>query len=217
VIGKMKLAIFDLDGVLVDTAKYHYLAWKRLANEYGFDFTEADNERLKGVSRMRSLEILLEIGGLNVDEATQEAMAAQKNAWYVEYISRLDESELLPGAADYVRHLRSRGVMTAIGSASKNTAMILERLGIAGLFDVVIDGTKTKKAKPDPEVFTLAAQSLGIDPQDCVVFEDAVAGIQAAHRGGMGVVGIGKPDKLGEADAIVPGLAQLMALSAAQV
>jgi HAD superfamily hydrolase (TIGR01509 family) len=107
--------------------------------------------------------------------------------------------------------------MTAIGSASKNTAMILERLGIAGLFDVVIDGTKTKKAKPDPEVFTLAAQSLGIDPQDCVVFEDAVAGIQAAHRGGMGVVGIGKPDKLGEADAIVPGLAQLMALSAAQV
>jgi beta-phosphoglucomutase len=217
VIGKMKLAIFDLDGVLVDTAKYHYLAWKRLATQYGFDFTEVDNERLKGVSRMRSLEILLEIGGLNVDEATQEAMAAQKNAWYVEYISRLDESELLPGAADYVRYLRSRGVMTAIGSASKNTAMILERLGIADLFDVVIDGTRTKKAKPDPEVFALAAQSLGIDPQDCVVFEDAVAGIQAAHRGGMGVVGIGKPDKLGEADAVVPGLAQLMALSAAQI
>jgi beta-phosphoglucomutase len=217
VIGKMKLAIFDLDGVLVDTAKYHYLAWKRLANEYGFDFTEADNERLKGVSRMRSLEILLEIGGLNVDEATQEAMAAQKNAWYVEYISRLDESELLPGAADYVRYLRSRGVMTAIGSASKNTAMILERLGIADLFDVVIDGTRTRKAKPDPEVFALGAQSLGIAPQDCVVFEDALAGVQAAHRAGMGVVGIGKPDKLGEADAVVPGLAQLMALSALQV
>jgi len=113
--------------------------------------------------------------------------------------------------------LRSRGVMTAIGSASKNTAMILERLGIAGLFDVVIDGTRTKKAKPDPEVFSLAAQSLGIHPRDCVVFEDAVAGVQAAHRGGMGVVGIGRPDKLGEADAIVSGLAQLMTLTAAQV
>jgi beta-phosphoglucomutase len=216
VIGNMKLAIFDLDGVIVDTAKYHYLAWKRLAQENGFDFSESDNERLKGVSRMRSLEILLDIGGLKVDESTQEAMAAKKNAWYVEYISKLDESEILPGAADYVRYLRAKGIKTAIGSASKNTPMILDRLKITELFDIVIDGTKTQKAKPDPEVFLLAATGLNVDPRDCVVFEDAEAGVEAARRGGMGVVGIGKPAILKDADAVVSGLHQLLTLSGTQ-
>jgi beta-phosphoglucomutase len=209
----MRAAIFDLDGVIVDTAKYHYLAWKRLANEYGFDFTEADNERLKGVSRTRSLEILLEIGALSVDEAAKQAMAAQKNDWYVEYIQHMDASEILPGAAEYLQTLRNRGVKTAIGSASKNAPLILERVGIMSLFDVVIDGTKVRQAKPNPEVFLRAAQELDIPPASCVVFEDSEAGIEAARRAGMGSVGIGKPITLKDADMVIAGLYQLAVLT----
>src|SRR6185369_2114118 len=122
-IREMRAAIFDLDGVIVATAKYHYLAWKRLANDLGFDFTETDNERLKGVSRVRSLEILLEIGGLTLDEAGKTKIAAQKNDWYVDYISRMDESEILPGVVEYIKSIRAKGVKTAIGSASKNTPL----------------------------------------------------------------------------------------------
>ncbi len=213
-IGRMQLAIFDLDGVIVDTARYHYLAWKRLANAYGFDFTEADNERLKGVSRMRSLDILLEIGGIGADASMRDEMAAQKNRWYVEWISRMDASEILPGAAEYVGFVRSRGIRTAIGSASKNTPLILDRLGIAPLFDVVIDGSKTSRTKPDPQVFQLAAQALAIEPRNCFVFEDAAAGVEAARRAGMGAVGIGSPSILRDADAVVAGLGQLVTLSA---
>lgn len=212
-IREMRAAIFDLDGVIVDTAKYHYLAWKRLANEYGFDFTEADNERLKGVSRTRSLEILLEIGALSVDEAAKQAMAAQKNDWYVEYIQHMDASEILPGAAEYLQTLRNRGVKTAIGSASKNAPLILERVGIMSLFDVVIDGTKVRQAKPNPEVFLRAAQELDIPPASCVVFEDSEAGIEAARRAGMGSVGIGKPITLKDADMVIAGLYQLAVLT----
>jgi len=213
VIGCMELAIFDLDGVIVDTARYHYLAWKRLAREHGFDFTETDNERLKGVSRMRSLEILLEIGDISADEPTRQEMADRKNAWYVEYISRMNTSEILPGAAEYVRHLQSRDVKTAIGSASRNTPLILEHLQIASLFDVVIDGRKVQRAKPDPEVFVLAAQTLNVLPERCVVFEDAEAGIEAARRAGMGAVGIGRPAVLKDADVVVPSLLELLTLS----
>jgi beta-phosphoglucomutase len=212
-IREMRAAIFDLDGVIVDTAKYHYLAWKRLANEYGFDFTEADNERLKGVSRTRSLEILLEIGALRVDMAAKKAMAAQKNDWYVEYIQRMDASEILPGAAEYLQALRNRGVKTAIGSASKNAPLILERVGIMSLFDVVIDGVKVKQAKPNPEVFLRAARELDIPPASCIVFEDAEAGIEAALRAGMGAVGIGRPIALKDADMVMAGLYQLVVLT----
>ena len=215
-IHEMRAAIFDLDGVIVDTAKYHYQAWKRLANQYGFDFTEADNERLKGVSRTRSLEILLEIGNLNVGEAAKQSMAAQKNDWYVEYIQNMDASEILPGASEYLQSLHNRGVKTAIGSASKNAPLILERLGIRSLFDVVIDGTKVVQAKPDPEVFLRAACELEVPPASCIVFEDAEAGIEAAHRAGMGAVGIGKPILLKEADMVMAGLYQLVVLTVSQ-
>jgi beta-phosphoglucomutase len=200
----------------VDTAKYHYQAWKRLANQYGFDFTEADNERLKGVSRTKSLEILLEIGNLNVGDAVQQTMAAQKNEWYVEYIQNMDASEILPGAAEYLQRLHIRGVKTALGSASKNAPLILERLGIKSLFDVVIDGNKVVQAKPNPEVFLRAACELEIPPASCIVFEDAEAGIEAAHRAGMGAVGIGKPITLKEADMVMAGLYQLVVLTASQ-
>lgn len=213
-IRSMSAAIFDLDGVIVDTAKYHYLAWKRLANAYGFDFTEQDNERLKGVSRMRSLEILLEIGGIQADEATKQAMADQKNRWYVEYIQRMDASEILPGATEYLLWLRQRGVKTALGSASKNAPLILERIGLSRLFDVVVDGSKVSQAKPHPEVFLCAARELEVPPEECVVFEDAAAGIEAARRADMGSVGIGDPLILHEADVIVRGLDQLLALCA---
>jgi beta-phosphoglucomutase len=212
-IQQMRAAIFDLDGVIVDTAKYHYLAWKRLANELGFDFSAEDNERLKGVSRVRSLEILLEIGKIHLDEETKRHFAARKNDWYVEYIRCMDASEILPGVTDYVKLIRAHGVKTAIGSASKNTPLILERLGIAALFDVVVDGNKVSQAKPDPEVFLRAAQELNISPCDCVVFEDAEAGIEAARRAGMGVVGIGKTSVLKEADAVIAGIYQLLILT----
>lgn len=213
-IREMRAAIFDLDGVIVDTAKYHYLAWKRLAKEHGFDFTELDNERLKGVSRMQSLEILLEIGGLTVDEAARAEMAAQKNGWYIDYIRNMDASELLPGATEYLQRLRARGIKTALGSASKNAPLILDRLGIAALFDVIVDGNKVSKVKPDPEVFLRGAEELGIPPASCVVFEDAEAGIEAARRAGMGTVGIGSPEILRKADIVVPGLFELVLVSA---
>jgi len=209
-IREMRAAIFDLDGVIVDTAKYHYLAWKRLANEYGFDFTEADNERLKGVSRVRSLEILLEIGRLRVDEITKDKMAAQKNEWYLDYIQRMDSSEILPGAAEYLGRLHSNGVRTGLGSASKNAPLILDRLGISSLFDAVVDGNKVQRTKPAPDVFLRAAAELEISPDCCVVFEDAEAGIQAALRAGMGAVGVGEPANLKEADMVIGGLFQLM-------
>lgn len=212
-IKEMHAAIFDLDGVIVDTAKYHYLAWKRLANDLGFDFTETDNERLKGVSRVRSLEILLEIGGVSLDKAAKAEVAARKNAWYVDYISQMDASEMLPGAPEYLKKLRTRGVKTALGSASKNAPLILDRLGITPLFDAIIDGNKVSKAKPDPEVFLRAASELCVPPASCVVFEDAEAGVEAALRAGMGVVGVGKSATLKEADMLIDGLYQLVALT----
>lgn len=206
----MKGAIFDLDGVIVDTAKYHYLAWASLADELGFKFTEEDNERLKGVSRMRSLDILLEVGGLEFEEAEKQAMAEKKNRLYVEYISRLEESELLPGVKEYLTGLRSRGIGIALGSASKNAEFILNKLNITDLFDAVVDGNKVSLAKPDPEVFLIAAQEIGLQPDGCVVFEDAEAGVQAGKAAGMKVVGIGKPEVLKEADLVVKGLYELL-------
>mgnify|MGYP000600780572 CR=1 FL=1 len=206
----MKGAIFDLDGVIVDTAKYHYLAWKRLAQELGFEFKEADNERLKGVSRMKSLEILLEVGGLNFSHEEKLLLADKKNNWYVEYISAIDESELLKGAREYLIELKSSGTKIALGSASKNAPMILSRLNITNLFDSIVDGNKVSKAKPDPEVFLIAAKELGLNPQDCVVFEDAEAGIAAAVAAGMRTVGIGSSEILTEADIVVRGLYELV-------
>ncbi|KWX74989.1 beta-phosphoglucomutase [Paenibacillus riograndensis] len=205
----MKGAIFDLDGVIVDTAKYHYLAWRSLAADLGFEFTEAHNERLKGVSRMRSLDILLEIGGLEFDEAEKAGMAERKNRRYVDYISRLDDSELLPGVREYLGRLKERGIGIALGSASKNAIFILNKLKITGLFDAVVDGNTVSRAKPDPEVFQTACRRLGLQPADCVVFEDAEAGVAAARAAGMRVVGIGKREMLAGADVVITGLHEL--------
>ena len=211
IMEQFKGAIFDLDGVIVDTAKYHYLAWKRLAKEeLGFDFQESDNERLKGVSRTRSLEILLELAGKEMSAEKQEELCAKKNDWYVDSIKSIDESEILKGAKDFLIELRENNIKVALGSASKNAIPILEGLGILDLFDVIVDGNKVSKAKPDPEVFTLGAKELGLDPSDCVVFEDSAAGIEAAKAGGMYAIGIGSKENLPLADTCVAGLFELL-------
>lgn len=202
---KYKGLLFDLDGVLVDTAKYHFLAWKQMADRLGIAFTEEDNERLKGVSRMRSFEIILEIGGMDMPQEEKECRCQEKNAVYVEFIQNMPKEELFPGVREFLIDARSKNYKIALGSASKNSAMILNRLEITDLFDAIIDGTKVSRAKPDPEVFLKGAQELGLAPGECIVFEDAVAGVQAAHIGGMAAVGIGTADRLPEADTVIPG------------
>ena len=203
--------LFDLDGVIVDTAKYHFLAWKALADELGIPFTEKDNERLKGVSRMASFEIILELGGRTMTEAEKLENCTKKNELYVSYIKQLTKDEILPGVEAFLTGARAAGYKIALGSASKNSPLILERLGITSLFDAVVDGTKVSQAKPDPEVFLVGARELGLEPARCVVFEDAAAGIEAAHNGGMKAVGIGDPAILGQAELVVPGFAGVTA------
>jgi beta-phosphoglucomutase len=206
---KIEACIFDLDGVIVDTAKYHYLAWKRLTDDLDIPFTEKDNERLKGVSRMASLEIILEIGNVMLDEAKKEEYANLKNMWYVDYINRMTPGEILPGSLRFIRELKRAKISVAIGSASKNTPLILERVNLKNMFDAVADGNNVHKAKPDPEVFLTAAKMVGVSPEKCVVFEDAVAGVQAALNAGMKCVGIGSAEILSEAHLIVKGLNEM--------
>jgi len=202
---KIKACIFDLDGVIVDTAKYHYLAWNRLAKDLGFEFLPEHNERLKGVSRVRSLEILLEVGGLTFSEAEKERMATLKNEWYLEFIHKMTPDEILPGVLTFLSELRNAGVKIALGSASKNAPLILQQVKITQFFDAVIDGNKVSKAKPDPEVFLKAALELGVDPSLCVVFEDAEAGVEAALNGNMRCIGVGSPEVLFRANLVIPG------------
>lgn len=205
----IEACIFDLDGVIVDTAVYHYKAWKRLANQLGFDFTEEQNEHLKGVSRIRSLELILGWGGVTKTEAEKEELATRKNNWYVEMINQMKPDEILPGAKEFLEACKNAGIKTALGSASKNSMTILEKVNIVGLFDAVVDGNKVTKAKPDPEVFLTGARELGVDPSRCVVFEDAIAGVEAALRGGMKAVGVGSVKVLGEADLVISGLDEM--------
>ncbi|AGK98694.1 beta-phosphoglucomutase [Clostridium pasteurianum] len=207
--SKIKACIFDLDGVIVDTAKYHYLAWRRLADKLGFEFTEEQNERLKGVSRMKSLEILLEIGNKNFTEEEKLKLAEKKNNWYIEYISKMKEDEILPGAKEFLEIVRASGIKTALGSVSKNSMTILNNLKLIKYFDAVIDGNKVSKAKPDPEVFLLGAREVNIEPKNCVVFEDARAGIEAAINAGMYSIGIGDAKILNKANFVIKSLKQM--------
>lgn len=197
--------LFDLDGVLTDTAKYHYLAWKETAEELGIPFTLADNENLKGISRQESLEWILKHGGLTLPEAEKHRLMEAKNARYLQLIEGLTQADLLPGLPDYLIRLRALGKKVVLGSSSKNARAILERLGILELFDVVIDGTLVRHAKPDPEVFLLGAFRSGLPPEECLVFEDAEAGIAAAKAAGMLAVGVGVGSELKRADLIITG------------
>lgn len=197
--------LFDLDGVIVDTAKYHYQAWKELATRLEIPFSIEDNERLKGVSRQKSLEIILELGGRALSEEEREGCCAEKNGRYLEFLSQMREDEILPGVRSFIKSTREAGLKIALGSASKNSAFILGKLHLTDLFDAIIDGTCVSKAKPDPEVFLAGARALGLSPGACCVFEDAVAGIKAAHRAGMKAVGVGERTQLAFADIVIPG------------
>ena len=188
--------LFDLDGVIVDTAKYHFLAWKDLAQELSIPFTEQDNELLKGVSRVRSFEIILELGGRTMSEEDKQAYCAKKNDVYLSYIDRLKKEEVLPGAREFLIAAKEAGIGVALGSASKNARRILDKLELTDLFDAIVDGTVVSAAKPDPEVFVKGAQALGLENSQCVVFEDSVAGIEAALAGGMKAVGVGRQEDL---------------------
>jgi beta-phosphoglucomutase len=192
--------IFDLDGVIVDTAKYHYLAWKKLANELGFEFTKEQNELFKGVSRKRCLEILLDIGDIKATQKQFDTWMIEKNIDYLAYIEKMDSSEILPGVTRVLEYLKKRKIPIALGSASKNAKPILEKVNLLSYFDSIVDGNSVTKAKPDPEVFLIAATNLSVTANLCVVFEDAVAGIQAANAANMLSVGIGDAEILQEAD-----------------
>jgi len=206
---KRKAFIFDLDGVIVDTAKYHYLAWRELANQLGFDFTTEQNERLKGVSRVRSLEILLDIGKVHLEEDQKTKYLKEKNEQYLQYIAKMDHSEILPGIDDLLHYLKLNKVPFSLGSASKNARLILETLDLIDLFNVIVDGNDVSTAKPDPEVFLIASKKLGVPPEDCIVIEDAQAGIEAANKAGMTSIGIGDATILHEADFMLSNTSEL--------
>ena len=191
--------IFDLDGVIVDTAKYHYLAWRKLANELGFEFTQEQNELFKGVSRKRCLEILLEIGKIKASQEQFNRWLVEKNEDYLSLIEKMDASEILPDVQRVLKFLKKHNMPIALGSASKNARPILEKVNLMDYFDAIVDGSQVTKAKPDPEVFLLAAAQMGVNPKECVVFEDAVAGIVAANNAGMLSIGIGEEKVLSEA------------------
>ncbi|NJW51319.1 beta-phosphoglucomutase [Salinimicrobium oceani] len=192
--------IFDLDGVIVDTAKFHYLAWRKMANDLGFDITLEQNEQLKGVSRVHSLEQILGWGNRTVSSTEFAQLMSSKNEDYLSRIAHMNDEDLLPGVKTILDFLTENHIPFALGSASKNARPILKGLKIEKRFKAIVDGNDVTKAKPDPEVFLIAAQKLDMQPEDCVVFEDSVAGVEAANRAGMTSIGIGDKEILKEAD-----------------
>lgn len=205
--------IFDLDGVIVDTAKYHYLAWKTLANELGFDITPEQNEQLKGVSRIRSLEIILDWGNKTLSEDEFMKYMAEKNDNYLSHIAQMDAGEILPDVPKTLNYLQETQQGIALGSASKNARKILQKVGLHDIFkNAIVDGNDVSKAKPDPEVFLIAAQKLNIEPTNCIVFEDSVAGVTAANTAGMISIGIGSKETLGHADYIFNDFTEIQTL-----
>ena len=199
----IKGCIFDLDGVIVDTAHYHFLAWKRLAGELGFELTVEQNERLKGVSRMHSLEIILELAGIDLSPGEKHALAEKKNGWFVEYLDRMVPDEIFPGVKGLINDMKSSGIKVALASSSKNADKVIRLLRIQDEFDAVVDGTMITHSKPHPEIFLLAASKLGVPARYCLVFEDAEAGVEAAHAAGMKCIGVGSAAQLGSAERVI--------------
>ena len=199
--------IFDLDGVIVDSAKYHFLSWGRLAESLGIPFTHEQNESLKGVSRADSLDRILEWGGVEKSPEEKQELMDRKNSWYLEFISKMERDEILEGVEPFIVALRKAGYKVALGSSSKNARPILRQVGMIDLFDVIVDGTNINRSKPDPQVFLMGAEQLGLEPAVCLVFEDAYAGIQAALTGGFQAIGVGSADELSNAPRVIPGFA----------
>lgn len=201
--------LFDLDGVIVDTAVYHFQAWRRIAQKLGGDFSHEQNEQLKGVSRHDSLVKIVDWTGAKLSKAQFEALMELKNEWYLELVSGMGSDDDLPGAIDFIKAAADSGIRIALGSASKNAPLILDKLGISYLFDAVIDGNNVINGKPHPEVFLKGAAALGLKPEECLVFEDSAAGIDAAIAGGMKTVGVGEPQALPLANIHCTGIGQL--------
>ncbi|CAH0995078.1 Beta-phosphoglucomutase [Emticicia aquatica] len=201
----IKAFLFDLDGVIVETAIFHYQAWRQMANDLGFDISEEFNEGLKGISRMDSLNLILQHGNIELSEEQKLALAAKKNDNYLTLVSKMTPDDILPGVKEFFEQIKQTEIKIGLGSVSKNAKMILERVDLLDDFDAIIDGTKISKGKPDPEVFLNGATELGFSPSECIVFEDAVAGVEAGKNAGMKVIGIGQKDILNKADIVLPG------------
>lgn len=198
--------IFDLDGVIVDTAKYHFLAWQKIAQELGFHLSLEQNEQLKGISRVDSLKKIVKWSGKTISQTEFDTFAQRKNQDYLQLVGTMTKADILPGISDFLHALKAQKMPVALGSASKNAVFILEKVGLITLFDVVVDGNSVSKAKPDPEVFQVAAQKLAMAYDDCVVFEDSEAGISAAKKTQMLAIGIGAPHILHQADKVFTSL-----------
>lgn len=205
---RIKAVVFDLDGVLVNTDRFHYLAWKRILQELGKDFSVEDNEQIKGVSRSKSLEILLQMKNITMSEVEKMRILRKKNNLYLEYITEIDEEYLLDGVEQFLELLKFNGLRTAIASTSDNTSLVLEMTGLKKYFDVVIDGHKVKAPKPNPEVYLVCAMELQMEPDECAVFEDSRAGVLSAKRAGMKVVAVSERI-IGEADKCIGSLKNL--------
>ncbi|MDG2425734.1 MAG: beta-phosphoglucomutase [Flavobacteriales bacterium] len=201
--------IFDLDGVLLDTAQHHYTAWRRLADELGISFLPKDNEKLKGLSRVESLERILSMGGLMLNNDTKLQLMERKNAWYIELIADMTSEDVLPGVRAFIESSRKAGLHIALGSSSNNATTILQRCNLETLFDAIIDGRHVTHTKPDPEVFLKGAAQMNLSPSQVAVFEDAQAGIEAALAGGFHAVGVGLPSNLPGAAWVIPGFVGL--------
>lgn len=201
--GKLEACIFDLDGVIVDTVEYHFIAWDKLAKELKIPFTKQDNETLKGVSRKRCLDIILELGDLQLDEITKQELLDKKNNLYREYIFRMTPKEVLPGIIEFLDELRESGIRLGLATSSKNGKLILKQVGLSNYFDAMVDGTMITNGKPSPDIFLTCAKLLNVAPNNCIVFEDAVVGIEAAIRGEMRTIGVGSSRILKDADHVI--------------
>jgi beta-phosphoglucomutase len=202
----IKACIFDMDGVIVDTAKYHFKAWARLADSLGIPFTEEQNEQLKGVSRVDSLERILSWGNLVLSSNKKLELMDLKNKWYLDFVAEISPEEMLPGVSGFLQELKANSIKIALGSSSKNSILILDKLFITELFDTIVDGTKITLSKPNPEVFLRGASDMSLLPSECVVFEDAISGVEAAIKGGFHCIGVGDAKTLSAAHAVVPNL-----------
>lgn len=201
--------IFDLDGVIVDTAKFHFLAWGKIARLFGFDLTEQLNEKLKGVSRVDSLNKILDWAGASISNEEFERFAYEKNEDYLKFVAKMNEEDILPGVSSFINKINIEKAPISLGSASKNAPGILKKVGLYDKFDAIVDGNSVTKAKPDPEVFLIAAKKLNMKPANCIVFEDSEAGIEAANRAGMISIGLGDKEVLGHADYVFSSFTEI--------